>query len=211
MKRINTSDIIYKQIKSDFINNKIDFGQKINEIDLANQFNVSRTPLREAIKKLEIEGIIIRQVNGRLKIVEITKENIEELYRVRLALENMLIRYAAQDKSFIKKLQKNIETSQTLIDNGDFDGARKETAKFTNIIYEHITLDITKNLLKSYSALISKIKNNTLSSEPRIKQALQEHNNIHEALASNNIDLACKINEDHLNGACQEIISQYFN
>lgn len=211
MKRINTSDIIYNQIKSDFINNKIDFGQKISEINLANQYRVSRTPLREAIKKLEIEGIIVRQVNGRLKIVEISAENIEELYRVRLALENMLIRFAANDIEFIDKLGTNITTSQNLIDENNFDKARIEIAKFTNIIYEHITLDTTRNLLKSYSVLVAKIKNNTLSSHSRIKQALQEHKNIHEALANNNIDLACKLNEEHLQGAYQEIVSQYFN
>ncbi len=211
MKRVNTSDIIYNQIKSDFINNKIDFGQKINEIELAQKFNVSRTPLREAIKKLEIEGIIVRQVNGRLKIVEITKDQLEELYRVRLALENMLLKHAYTDAKFIEKLRANIEVSQSLFSESNFDMARVEIAKFTNIIYEHITLDITKNLLKSYKTIIAKIKNNTLSSNNRIKQALQEHIHIHEALANNDIDLACKINEDHLNGACQEIISQYFS
>lgn len=210
MKRVNTSDIIYKQIKSDFINNKIDFGQKINEIELAQRFNVSRTPLREAIKKLEIEGIIVRQVNGRLKMIEITENHIEELYRVRLALENMLIKHAVNDKAFIDKLSQNINTSQKLLDLNNYDEARNEVSKFTNIIYEHITLDITKNLLRSYSVLVAKIKTNTLSSHSRIKQALQEHKAILDALEDDDIELACNLNATHLQGACEEIISQFF-
>ncbi len=210
MKRVNTSDIIYNQIKSDFINNKIDFGQKINELELAQEFNVSRTPLREAIKKLEIEGLVVRQVNGRLKIVEITREQLEELYRVRLALENMLLEHASTDEKFMNKLKNNIEVSQKLIDESNYDTARVEIAKFTNIIYTHITLDITKNLLKSYSVLISKIKNNTLNSNSRTAKALEEHKKIFDALTSGDINLACELNTSHLQGACDEIISQFF-
>ncbi len=211
MKRINTSNIIYEQIKADFINNKISFGQKINEIELANRFNVSRTPLREAIKQLEIEGIIIRQINGRLKIVTISKENMDELFRVRLALENMLIKHALSDNQFLNKLAENISVSQELVDSNNFSAAREEISKFTDIIYQHVTLDITKNLLKSYDVIISKIKNSTLSSHNRIKQALQEHKSIHEALVSKNIELACQVNEQHLKGAYQEIVSQFFD
>ncbi len=210
MKRINTSDIVYKQIKDDFISNKISFGQKINEIELAKQYNVSRTPLREAIKKFEIEGIIIRQMNGRLKMVTITKDNMDELFRVRLALENMLLKHAINDKEFLNKLHDNIENSKSYVENNNFNDARNEISKFTNIIYQHVTLDVTRNLLKSYNILISKIKSSTLSSPNRIKQALQEHQSIHDALANNDIDLACNLNEKHLHGAYQEITSQFF-
>lgn len=210
MKRVNTSDIVYMNIISDFINNEIEFNQKVNEIALAQKYNVSRTPLREAIKRLEIEGIIIRQTNGRLTMIDLTQENLEELYRVRLALENMLITHASKDKSFIEKLFTNNDQSIKLIKDGRLEEAKTQISQFTNIIYEHITLDITKTLLASYKILVSKMKNNTLSSEKRLKQALQEHIDIQEALANNNIELACKLNENHLQGACQELISQYF-
>ncbi len=210
MKRINTSDLVYNKIIEDFINNEIDFGDKITEIDLSNKFQVSRTPLREAVKRLEQEGLITRLSNGRIRIIELSVENINELFQVRVALENMLLENTMDDADLLENLHKSIQTSAKLCNEGNLDEARKEVSNFTTILYGSLTMETTINLLRSYSIIISKFKFSSLSTMERIEDAIKDHLDIYNALIEKDYDLACKINRLHIFKARDKIKDFYF-
>lgn len=211
MKRINSSDIVYEKLKVAFINDQLKYGQRIVEQELADQFGVSRTPLREAIKKLEYEGIIIRHNNGRLSIVDITEENINEIFKVRLAIENMLISEIANNKEILKQLEDNINNSFRYFNEGDIEKTREEIYSFTNIIYSAISLKTTENILKSYSSLVAKLRNKSIIKPEQVEKALNEHYQIYEALSENNIEKAVQINISHLQNGCQETIQNFLD
>ncbi len=210
MKRINISDMICNYIKEEFVSNNIAFGEQISEPNLSKLLNVSRTPLREAIKTLENEGLIVRLPNGRIRMIELNKAEVEELFQVRVALENTVLKTNVNNPEFLKELKVNIEKSKLYIDSNMSAEAKYEISQFTKIIYSRILLSITKNMLNSYNVILQKFKSDSLASNKRMLQALEEHQMIYEALANNNIDLACEINTKHINGACNEIIACYF-
>ncbi len=210
MKRINISSIICENIKSEFISNKIAFGEQLSEANLAKQLNVSRTPLREAIKILENEGLIVRLANGRIRMIDVDIDDVIEIFQVRLALENTILKSNANSKEFLELLKENIHKSKIFLDSKLKDEARNEISKFTQILYSYIRLSVTKNMLNSYNVILQKFKTDSLASDQRIIEALKEHQMIYEALQNNNYELACKINKKHVEGACQEIINCYF-
>lgn len=201
MKRINVSDMIYERIIDDFINDKIDFGEKFVEIDYAEKLNVSRTPLREAIKKLEHEGLIIRLHNGRLKFLDFNFENIIEIYNIRIALENMLIEQCVNNADILEKLYNNVITSERLFANVEYELAREKVKEYSKILYSNLDYHYTVKILSKNNLLLTKIKKRTLLPISRTETAIKEHRQIYEAMVDNDLALAFALNRKHLIGA----------
>ncbi len=207
MKRINVSDMIYESIRDDFINDNIDFGEKFVEIDYATKMNVSRTPLREAIKKLEHEGLIIRLQNGRLKFLDITSENIIEIFNIRIALENMLLEQSINNKNILLRLKENIVSTETYLLNNDLDIAREKIKEFTKILYDNLEFDYAIKMLNKNNVLLNKLKKRTLVPFERVDIVCLEHKNIYTALINKDLNLACELNRNHLYGARDLILN----
>lgn len=200
------SDYIYNKIIEDFENDHIKFGEKIIEVEYAKKFEVSRTPLREAIKKLENEGLIIRLPNGRLKVIELDEKKIIEIFNIRIALENMLLKDAMLNPDTLNRLKSNISLSKKLISTGQISSAKNTVAKFGKILYSSLSLEYTVKILSSYNVLITKLKNKSLSPSYRIETALDEHEKIYTAISNKDYPLACKFNEAHIIGARDSIL-----
>lgn len=207
MKRTNVSDIIYNTIKAKFINSEIEFGEAFVETTYAQQLDVSRTPLREAIKRLEHDGIIIRLPNGRLKFMDISKENIEDIFNVRLALENMLIDKCLNNNEIIQELRKNVEKSKKYFNNADFDLVRTTIPEFTKILYSSLDFQYIVNILNKNNILLNKLKSKTLITKERMEQAISEHDIICKALEDKDIQLATFTNKTHLNNTKIRILN----
>ncbi|OCA90380.1 hypothetical protein A8F94_00335 [Bacillus sp. FJAT-27225] len=89
--RISAKDIAYTELKKRIINCSFKPGQPIIEDELASQLEISRTPLREALQRLELEEFVVRQSNGRLKIAPVSIQEVKELFLVRSMLERVVI------------------------------------------------------------------------------------------------------------------------
>lgn len=206
MNRKNTSDIIYEQFKTEFLNDEIEFNDKIAENDFALKYNVSRTPLREAFKRLEHEGIIVRQANGRMKVIDVSHDRINEIFNIRIALENMLFEHILDDTITIIKLKESIDLSQMYIDSNNLELAKREIANFTKILYSIESFEYTASILQNYSTIIQKLKNKTLDSNSRVCLAQEEHIKIYEALLNKDINEVQRLNRIHLSGARDQLL-----
>ncbi len=201
MKRINVSDMIFDTIIEDFLNDNIDFGDKFVELEYAEKLNVSRTPLREAIKKLEHEGLILRLPNGRLKFLEITKEDVIEIFAIRIALENMLLENCVSNTEILNALNENILLTDKFLASSEIELARQEIKNFTKILYSIFNFDYAIQMLRKNNVLLTKLKKRTLSPYERTIQASNEHKAIYDCLVKNDIATACQLNKMHLLGA----------
>ncbi len=201
MKRINVSDMLYDRIINDFLNDEIDFGEKFVELEYAEKLNVSRTPLREAIKKLEHEGLILRLPNGRLKFLDIYKNDVIEIFNIRVALENMMLEQCIDNKEILQELNENIIICEKLFANNEKDLAREKIKEFTKILYKNINFEYTIKMLHKNSILLSKLKKRTLSPSERIEIAIIEHKQIYDYLINGELQKACEQNRQHLYGA----------
>ncbi len=201
MKRINVSDMIYDTIINDFLNDNIDFGEKFVELEYAEKLNVSRTPLREAIKKLEHEGLILRLPNGRLKFLEISKEDVIEIFNIRVALENMLLENCIGNAEVLNTLNENIVLTEKFLANNELELAREEIKAFTRILYNIFNFSYAIQMLRKNNVLLTKLKKRTLTPYDRTVLAAKEHKEIYDCLINNDITTACRLNKAHLIGA----------
>ncbi|NRG43991.1 GntR family transcriptional regulator [Bacillus sp. CRN 9] len=95
--RVSAKDIVYTKLKKGIISCEFKPGQAIIEDDLASELEVSRTPLREALQRLEIEELVIRQQNGRLKVAPVSVKEVKELFLVRSMLEGIVVLEAIEN------------------------------------------------------------------------------------------------------------------
>ncbi|WP_088052530.1 GntR family transcriptional regulator [Virgibacillus dakarensis] len=89
--RRSVADIAYNELKDKIIKCEFTPGQPIVEDELTSDLEVSRTPLREALKRLELEELVIRASNGRLRVTAISEKEVRELFTVRSHLESIII------------------------------------------------------------------------------------------------------------------------
>lgn len=128
--KVSLSDQVYKSLKTAIISLELEPGQKINDMILAKNFNVSRTPIREAIKRLENECLVISEPGSETRITEINVEEVKQAFVVVATLHGLAAKLAVnnlthQDISNLKKynyeLKINIETGKIFksIDSDD--------------------------------------------------------------------------------------------
>lgn len=85
--RMSARDLAYLALRDAIVSGRLLPGQLVGEVELADQLSVSRTPLRAAVDRLEHEYLLQRRANGRLMVAEVSREQVEDLYEIRLALE----------------------------------------------------------------------------------------------------------------------------
>lgn len=207
--RKNISDHIYEIIKSDILEGDLEFGDKIVEIDYSNKLNVSRTPLREAIKKLEIEGLIERLPNGRLRIMEMSTKRIEEIFQIRVALEDIILNSLMNSRESLIPLEENLSLTRLHINSENWEASKKLFAEYNNLFYKVSDLEFTTKILKSYDFIVSKLRKNSLKSPERIKAAFEEHQAIFKSLMDKDLEKAKELNRSHLMNSKNSILSSF--
>lgn len=118
-KRKSTSDIVYDHLKEAIIALKLEPEQRLIEEELAGQLNVSRTPLREAISKLEAEGLLERNVTGGVKVQSVSIKEVQEIYDIKRALEGMIVEQVAvswQEDQELAELESLVNNMRTILE-----------------------------------------------------------------------------------------------
>ena len=199
--RKNTSDFLYNEIINDFLNEILKYGDKIVEIDLCNQYGTSRTPLREALAKLEKDGLVERQINNRLQIVTIDETILDEIFDLRLSLESMVLKYAlkySKETSIFADLQENLDLVDYYLKHEDVVTGRKVLSKFSEILYKQSRLKYTTKLIENYNLLLYPLRTRSLMTLKRLYEAQEEHKHIYELLKDDSLAEVQKFNIYHL-------------
>jgi DNA-binding GntR family transcriptional regulator len=165
---------------------------------LANELRVSRTPVREALRKLEAEGLVARSGSG-LIVRALSEQDLTELFYVREALEGMAARLAAENAtpSEIAEIRELLEDMETVRRRGDVKALRRLTGEFHQLVcgasHNHRLLQSLQTLLDH----VRQIQTSTLYNEGRPAEALEEHRNLLRAIEARDGNLAEKVAREH--------------
>ncbi|KAA0955372.1 GntR family transcriptional regulator [Sporosarcina sp. ANT_H38] len=137
LSRISAKDIVYEQIKEKIIKCLLEPGQPIVNEKLGKELEISRTPLREALQRLEVEELVVRNSNGTFSVAPISIKEVKELFVIRSKLEGILIRDAIDNLteehieylSYLTKMVKLTSRLENYTDTENFGG------KFHSAIY----------------------------------------------------------------------------
>ena len=84
-------DVVFNTLRQAILRGEMEPGERLMEIQLAQKLGVSRTPIREAIRKLELEGLVVMVPRKGAHVANITEKDLNDVLEVRIGLENMAI------------------------------------------------------------------------------------------------------------------------
>lgn len=133
-------NIAYAKIKEMLFNLKIKPGDNISELMLSKELGLSRTPIREAMRTLEQEGLIV-SINGRKKAPSFTLEDIQQIFELKLSIEGDMIKFATNRQTVLQKREMIGIRNEIMILLNEIKNSLDDKIKHDNIFHEWDKLD----------------------------------------------------------------------
>ncbi len=180
-------------------------GWKLSEDRLATLFDVSRTPIREALVGLSNSSLVRRDRRGSLRVASITADQILDVYSVRQVLEAMAASLAAQRATpkLVLELSKINEACAQASRDGDFERMATENLRFHAVIVAAAANELLLEFTHEIHTWVRRIPTTTLSFPGRAVQAVKEHESIVQAIRDHDSERADKLARDHMRIAQQ--------
>jgi DNA-binding GntR family transcriptional regulator len=199
LKNIGTAvDAVYEVLRRSILDGELPPGHRLRSDVLANELKVSRTPVREALRKLETEGLVDASRSG-LVVRQSSEEDLVEIFYLREALEGMAARLAAENatRAEIDELHALFEDMEAVAARGDIALVRKLTGEFHLLVCR---ASHNKRLIQSLQGLLDHVRqaqSSTLYMPGRPADALKEHRALLRAIAKRDPDLAETLARQH--------------
>jgi len=186
LKKQSLVDQIYEEIKIQIIELKILFGSRLNVSELQEKFGVSSTPIREAINRLQKDGIVEYENNIGARVITLSAKDVEEIQEVSFALQTGAIRYAMQkgdNEQIAKEIKECIDSYKKTKDKAELS---KYVNKIADIFYKYADnsrLIGSANLIYAQQAILRNIFTRQVSIEQDlIISGLQDFTDLYEAV-----------------------------
>ena len=185
-------EIVYEELKLLILTGKISPGMRLMEEELAEDMGVSRTPIREAIRKLEKEGLITIEPRRGAYVSQISTKDMVEILEVRQNLEGLAAELAAQrmseeDKEKLRNIAKAYEEA---VAAGDMAEMIRCDTTFHHIIVEATQNKILIQMVEQLQEMVLRFRYIYYDNFKRAEQMLSEHQAIYEAIAGGNTEVA---------------------
>lgn len=199
---------VYELIKAGICDGQYKPGQWLQEKELANYFSVSRSPVREALRQLASEGFVVDIPNKGTFVRKFTVKDIEEIYDLRVLLENYALTKASGrlDSQKVEGLRDCIRKMSEAYTDEDLVLYTKYDQELHDLL---IRLSGNDLLIDTYTRLCSSFQQfrvYSLSSQQRLEQSLTEHTAIVNDLLNGNVEEAQATNQIHMSLAREQII-----
>lgn len=198
LSKINLNDykplreVIFNSLREAIIIGELRPGERLMEVQLAEKMGVSRTPVREAIRKLELEGLVDMIPRKGAHVAELSVKDIMDVLEVRASLDGLATALAAEriTEDELKEL-KHINSQFTLyIEKENLNGSIKKDSEFHDIIYNASRNDKLIAILGNLREQVQRFRVIYLKDYSSPKNLVKEHNDIYEAVCSRSVDSA---------------------
>lgn len=205
-------DVVFENLRDAIITQVLKPGERLMEIQLADEMGVSRTPVREAIRKLELEGLVVMVPRKGAYVAGVSMKDIHEVYEVRSALEMLAVTLAAEritDEELNALEQQVLRESEEEAkkDGSDLDNIIYIDSSFHDIIYQAARNQRLVQFVNILQEQLQRFRAASLARPGRSKTALEEHKKIVEALSERNGELASKLAQEHIENAENAMIA----
>lgn len=197
------TSIIFEKVREDILNGRYATGDKIVEAKLAEELGVSRTPVREALKQLELDGLVESLPNRGVIVKGITDQDIEDIYTIRLAIEGIAARWSVEriDPEEIDQLKEIYDLMEFYASKGDVEKSFELNTRFHETLFKATKSRYLEHVLKDFQLFIKSTRSESLKSEGRLDRALAEHRLILDAYLNQDVDAAIEAITNHISNS----------
>lgn len=191
---------VFHKIREDILSGKYKRDETLKEKTIGDELGVSRTPVREALRQLELEGLVTIIPNKGASVVGISKDDIKDIYEIRARLEGLCAKRAAKNVTTdqIAELEENIYLVDFHSSKENYAQVLELDNKFHEILYEASLSKMLKHELSAFHHYVERVRKITLSMPERVTKSNDEHRMIVEALKNHNEDEAETLATTHM-------------
>jgi len=201
-RQVSLAGQIFETLEKDILTGKLNRDQILTETELSNMLGVSRTPVREAVSRLEQENMV-EETNKGIRIIGITDKDADTIYEIRQRLECMVAREAAMNitDDQIKELKDSIDYHEFCLSKGDTEKIHECDDDFHEILYRAADSNVLYTTLLPLHRKIKKYRKLTVGDPKRAAQSQHEHKLIYDALLAHDPEKAEQAILNHIGNA----------
>ncbi len=191
---------VFNRIREDILSGKLKPNEELREVALGEELGVSRTPVREALRQLELEGLVRIIPNKGAYVSGISAKDVLDIYSIRARLEGLCARMAADaiKKEQMEQLDEIIFLSKYHEQHRHYEQLFTLDSKFHEILYEACGSEILEHLLKDFHHYVQRVRKTSLSEQQRAEKSTKEHEAIAQAIRDKNPDRADQLATLHV-------------
>ena len=201
---------VFNKIREDILSGKYSQNEELKETSIGSELGVSRTPVREALRQLELEGLVNIIPNKGAYVNAISEKDIHDIYIIRSYLEGLCARWACEHIT-----QEQIDELEEIVYLSEFH-AKKEhheqivelDNKFHQLIYDASDSKILNHVLSDFHHYVQRIRKITLSSDNRAANSNKEHTAILDAIRQRDCEKAEFLAHEHIMNTIKNISEQ---
>lgn len=198
---------VFHKIRDDILSGKYKDNEELKEVAIGEELGVSRTPVREAFRQLELEGLIHIIPNKGAYVTGITIKDVKDIYMIRSLLEGLCAKWATRHitPEQLEELEENVYLAEFHAQKGHMDQMAELDNRFHEIMYEACDSKMLEHLLKDYHNYVLRVRRKTLSTN-RGTESNNEHRMIMEAIKAKDADKAEELAHAHMINAFDNMV-----
>ena len=198
-------DVVFKTLRQGILTGELKPGERLMEIHLANKLGVSRTPIREAIRKLELEGLVTMIPRRGAEVAQITEKSMKDVLEVRKVLDDLSVELACEriteeEKELLKNACVDFEEA---VKTGDFAKIAKTDVAFHDIIVTATRNIRLSQMVNNLAEQMYRYRFEYIKDSSQHARLVQEHEEICQGIIAGDKKRALEAIEAHIDN--QEI------
>lgn len=193
---------VFRKLREDILSSVYEDQEELREITIGEEMGVSRTPVREALRQLELEGLVTIIPNKGAYVTSIKAKDVADIYHVRSMLEGLCARWATEHitDEQIGRLEEILVLSEFHVQRGNGDTAQVSEldGKFHQVLYEASDSRILEHVLSDFHKYVQMARRLSVKKKERAEKSIAEHRDILEAIRNKDADLAEKLANQHI-------------
>ncbi len=205
-------DAIFDTMRQAIIMGELKPGERLMEIQLSDKMGVSRTPVREAIRKLELEGLVVMLPRKGAHVAELSLKDIMDVLEIRGSLDSLATRLATHrmNKTDLKELNSILLQFEQYMEKDNMEGLITKDVEFHELIYKIAKNDKLVQIASNLKDQIHRFRVVYLKDFSSPKELVKEHRDIFNALKNGDESKAGQIAALHIKNQ-QEAMTSYFS
>ncbi len=196
---------VYQNLRSDILSGTFRDQEELRENALAKVYGVSRTPVREAIRQLALEGLVDTIPNRGAYVHNIHGKDVKDVYAIRSLLEGLAARWAVENitDEQIEAMEEVLYMSEYYRKKELWEQVYKCDNKFHDLMYAASGSHLLEHMLRTFHEYVQQVRKSALQDEKRAKSSFEEHAAILDAIKKGQADAAADLAKQHIDNAVE--------
>jgi len=194
------AEVVTARLRREIVDGEFDFGQALSESKIAARYGVSRTPVREAFARLDLEGLVRTEPQYGTFVLSIDREQFAQISETRAILEIAALRLAAERNpdELRKRWKRHVTAMKSALDDCDAKRYSRSDGEFHKVLFDLAANPFLDAAGQSFSAKIAAVRNRLGAQPAHMTRSFAEHVKLLELVTGNDTDAAAALLERHI-------------